>query len=153
MPPILSLSRFLSFHLEKVKGDFTLSCFLSFHSLLSLSPVSCPLGILLHLFLSPSLPTSPLLPSFPCHPPPLPPSSQAALEAGDESARLRAMQAEAMRRATTFDAAASAATTSDRPDGDLDRSRRAFVKDFRRLVEMCDVILEVLDARDPLGCR
>eukprot|EP00173_Palmaria_palmata_P003530 Plantae.Rhodophyta-Palmaria_palmata.ctg3715.p1 GENE.Plantae.Rhodophyta-Palmaria_palmata.ctg3715~~Plantae.Rhodophyta-Palmaria_palmata.ctg3715.p1 ORF type:complete len:406 (-),score=103.46 Plantae.Rhodophyta-Palmaria_palmata.ctg3715:57-1217(-) len=34
-----------------------------------------------------------------------------------------------------------------------DGSRRAFMKEFRRVVDSSDVILEVLDARDPLGCR
>eukprot|EP00850_Spirogloea_muscicola_P021497 SM000251S08828 [mRNA] locus=s251:150151:154004:- [translate_table: standard] len=34
-----------------------------------------------------------------------------------------------------------------------DGSRRAFYKDFRRVLEAADVVIQVLDARDPLGCR
>ena len=34
-----------------------------------------------------------------------------------------------------------------------ERSRRAFYKEFVRVVEAADVILEVLDARDPLAYR
>lgn len=34
-----------------------------------------------------------------------------------------------------------------------DRSLQRFFKEFRRVVENCDVLLQVLDARDPLGCR
>ncbi|CAC9533642.1 putative ras-like small GTPases [Leishmania infantum JPCM5] len=34
-----------------------------------------------------------------------------------------------------------------------DRSLQRFYKEFHRVVENCDVLLQVLDARDPLGCR
>ena len=64
-----------------------------------------------------------------------------------------------MRKGRAFDAADVAASRgadagpSSARDRDPDNSRRAFLRDFRRLVEMCDVVIEVLDARDPLGCR
>ena len=36
---------------------------------------------------------------------------------------------------------------------DADRSRRAFYKEFVKVVDAADVIIQVLDARDPLACR
>jgi nuclear GTP-binding protein len=34
-----------------------------------------------------------------------------------------------------------------------DGSRRAFYKEFMKVVEASDVVIQVLDARDPLGSR
>ncbi len=34
-----------------------------------------------------------------------------------------------------------------------EQTLRAYHREFRKVVEASDVILEVLDARDPLGCR
>eukprot|EP00959_Pyramimonas_sp_CCMP1952_P400250 8386404-Pyramimonas_sp.AAC.1 len=36
---------------------------------------------------------------------------------------------------------------------DPDGSRRAFYREFARVVDAADVVIHVLDARDPLGCR
>lgn len=35
----------------------------------------------------------------------------------------------------------------------VDHSKRAYYREFRQVVQNADVILQVLDARDPLGCR
>eukprot|EP01025_Chloroclados_australasicus_P052547 TRINITY_DN6129_c0_g2_i1.p2 TRINITY_DN6129_c0_g2~~TRINITY_DN6129_c0_g2_i1.p2 ORF type:complete len:466 (+),score=68.64 TRINITY_DN6129_c0_g2_i1:94-1491(+) len=35
----------------------------------------------------------------------------------------------------------------------VDNSRRAFYREFKKVVELSDVILQVLDARDPMACR
>eukprot|EP01134_Creolimax_fragrantissima_P003330 CFRG3330T1 len=34
-----------------------------------------------------------------------------------------------------------------------DSSRRAYFKEFKKVIEAADVVLQVLDARDPMGCR
>ena len=37
--------------------------------------------------------------------------------------------------------------------GPIELSRKSYYKEFRKVVEASDVIIQVLDARDPLGCR
>ncbi|CAG9461190.1 unnamed protein product [Pedinophyceae sp. YPF-701] len=65
--------------------------------------------------------------------------------------KLAEMQANAVDAAEAYaqrgDGAAGGA------DFDRDRSRRSFFKEFRKVVESADIILFVLDARDPLSCR
>lgn len=34
-----------------------------------------------------------------------------------------------------------------------DPSLKAYMKEFHKVVELSDVIIQVLDARDPMGCR
>lgn len=38
-------------------------------------------------------------------------------------------------------------------DKQIGQSRKAYMKDLKNVVEQSDVVLEILDARDPLGCR
>ena len=44
-------------------------------------------------------------------------------------------------------------TTAAAVEGFTDQSMKAYYREFKRVVEASDVVLEVLDARDPLGCR
>ena len=47
--------------------------------------------------------------------------------------------------------AGKAVTEKLKNDGHTDRSAKAYYKEFQKVVEVADVVLQVLDARDPLG--
>ena len=49
--------------------------------------------------------------------------------------------------------AGKAVTEQLKTDGFSDRSAKAYYKEFQKVVEVADVVLQVLDARDPLGTR
>ncbi|RLN92571.1 hypothetical protein BBJ28_00013285 [Nothophytophthora sp. Chile5] len=73
------------------------------------------------------------------------------------SLSLAELAAQAAQTSRAFEQqAAVPATGGDEPEAELtinDASRRAYMKELRKVVDRADVILEVLDARDPLGCR
>jgi nuclear GTP-binding protein len=78
-----------------------------------------------------------------------------------EANSLQALARSAEQRARAFDAQQANTEMTWEGSRDVeesaittkDNSRRAYYREFRKVVEAADVILEVLDARDPLGCR
>jgi len=73
-----------------------------------------------------------------------------------EKTRLKNMLRNAQKRGDEFESEQVEAigemeevSTSGRKDD----SRKAYYKEFKKVVEQADVILQVLDVRDPLGCR
>jgi nuclear GTP-binding protein len=81
---------------------------------------------------------------------------KAKLERRETKKRLRSIEEVAMDAQSKNVEYSSRLTLSDAPEAGFsatDSSRKAYFREFRRVVDESDVILEVLDARDPLGCR
>lgn len=71
-----------------------------------------------------------------------------------------ALQVDAQRRANTHNANFGEMPVYDAKyreeaalSGKKDNSKKAYYREFKKVVEQADVILEILDARDPIGCR
>ncbi|EDV25385.1 uncharacterized protein TRIADDRAFT_23415, partial [Trichoplax adhaerens] len=67
---------------------------------------------------------------------------------------LKSIQADAERRAEEFNNRHSMQDSNKKSHFFfIEQSRKQYYKEFKKVVEAADVILQVLDARDPLGCR
>jgi len=78
------------------------------------------------------------------------------MDAGETAPTLEALRAYAARKEANYEekkAAKLADELEAREIVDQDASRRAYYKEFVKVVEISDVIIQVLDARDPLSCR
>jgi len=69
-----------------------------------------------------------------------------------EGQTLESLVAGAQRKGAMFDKSKNVEKAAA-DKGLSDRSAKAYYKEFRKVVEAADVVLEVLDARDPLGSR
>lgn len=70
--------------------------------------------------------------------------------------KLEDLQKDAEKRAKLFakkQANNSADQLGDPKSGPIESSRKSFYKEFKKVVELSDVVIQVLDARDPIGCR
>lgn len=78
-----------------------------------------------------------------------------AAQGADADPALAQIAADANHRTAAFENREEDDLEKGDPTTDFarDGSRRAFMKEFKKVVESSDVILEVLDARDPIGCR
>ncbi|XP_045165338.2 guanine nucleotide-binding protein-like 3 homolog [Mercenaria mercenaria] len=72
----------------------------------------------------------------------------------DKKRSLDGMVKDAQKRANEFDRKQAPKGSSDQPKTKkVESSLKTFYKEFRKVVDAADVVLEVLDARDPLGSR
>lgn len=69
---------------------------------------------------------------------------------------LESLQKDALKRGKEFErkeAIKENSLSDEYSGGRLEGSLKAYYKEFKKVVDAADVVLEVLDARDPLGCR
>eukprot|EP00300_Choanocystis_sp_HF-7_P027386 c32483_g1_i1.p1 GENE.c32483_g1_i1~~c32483_g1_i1.p1 ORF type:complete len:520 (+),score=164.02 c32483_g1_i1:60-1619(+) len=78
----------------------------------------------------------------------------AQAEAQNEGGKVTSeMLLTASQRAAEFEAAQAQGNDEDEQDPTSRISQRNHIRELKKMFEMSDVLLEVLDARDPLGCR
>ncbi|KAJ8901741.1 hypothetical protein NDN08_003947 [Rhodosorus marinus] len=68
---------------------------------------------------------------------------------------LGALSDDARRRESKFNDEAAEVEDGEVSDKGIlnESSRKAYIREFRKVVDASDIVLQVLDARDPLGCR
>lgn len=75
----------------------------------------------------------------------------------DRAQSLESLVNDVERRQNVFENARISSNNNGQGNGEVgegdERSRKTFYREFKKVVDASDIIIEVLDARDPLGCR
>nr|XP_032634763.1 guanine nucleotide-binding protein-like 3-like protein [Chelonoidis abingdonii] len=79
---------------------------------------------------------------------------EARLKETSQRRSLESLQQDALRKQRDFEQKeAGLQQLQGHPRLEKEGSRRAYYREFRKVIQAADVVLEVLDARDPQGCR